>query len=84
MSWAPQVSTINDDPGVFNGNSLRYATEAEARQSAQWVMMRWTAVTGYRAAYSDDPVNRVIHKGVEYVVYTRSFWIDKDGKERPI
>ena len=36
---------------------LRFATRAEAQQSASERYMSWTLPTGCRAAESDDPVN---------------------------
>jgi hypothetical protein len=54
-SWRPEV--IADSSGKWIGNSLRFATEAEALANAHNLMMRWFAVQETRAAESDDAVN---------------------------
>ena len=55
ISWKPEVQT--DGTGKWYGNSLRFATEAEALANAEDLSMRWFAVNRLRAAPSDDPVN---------------------------
>ena len=54
VSWAPEV--ITDDTGRWYGNSLRFATEAEALDNVRDLEMRWMAVRATRAAQSVDPV----------------------------
>jgi hypothetical protein len=55
MSWKPEVQT--DETGKWYGNALRFATEKEARDSAEDLMMRWFAVHSTRATECSDPVN---------------------------
>ena len=55
MSWKPEVQT--DSTGKWYTNALRFATEEEARISAEDLMSRWMLVQACRAAESDDPVN---------------------------
>ena len=52
MSFKPEVKV-----GSFAQNNLAFATEAEALYSARDLMARWTLVTDYRAAESDQQVN---------------------------
>jgi hypothetical protein len=59
MSWKPEVQVLGE-VGNWHSNALRFATEAEAFDSAYRLSMRWMAVVDYRAAPSDDPVNSVI------------------------
>ena len=66
MSWKPEV--IADRGGKWTGNACRFATRAEADAYVTDLMMRWTAVSGWRSVESDDPVN-----------YT---WVD--GRAKPI
>ena len=54
-SFRPEV--VADRSGKFCGNGLRFATEAEALESARNLAARWTLVTDYRATESPDPVN---------------------------
>ena len=53
MSWAPEVFV----EGKWSRNQLRFATEQEARDNAQNLMMRWTLVEEYRATEATEPVN---------------------------
>ena len=55
MSWAPEV--IADRSGKWTGNACRFATREEADAYVTDLMMRWTAVSGWRSVESDDPVN---------------------------
>lgn len=55
MSWRPEVKVAGED--TWHKNGLRFATEAEAKQSATDLMMRWMLVTNCRAVECDDPVN---------------------------
>jgi len=66
MSWKPEV--IADRGGQWTGNACRFATRKEADAYVHDLMMRWTAVTGWRSIESDDPVNYV--------------WVD--GRAKPI
>lgn len=54
MSWKPEVRT-GKDPKWY-GNALRFATEDEARRSAEDLMSRWLLVVECRATECDDPV----------------------------
>lgn len=58
QSWKSEV--IADSSGKWNGNALRFATEAEAKQYVGDLMMRWTAVRDTRVVESDEPVNYAI------------------------
>jgi hypothetical protein len=66
MSWAPEV--IADRSGKWTGNACRFATREEADAYVTDLMMRWTAVSGWRTVESDDPVNYA--------------WVD--GRAKPI
>ena len=55
MSWKAEV--IADRSGKWTGNALRFATREEADVYVHDLMMRWTAVSGWRSVESDDPVN---------------------------
>lgn len=55
MSWKPEV--IADSSGKWAGNSLRFATKAEAEANVENLMMRWTSVRETRVVECDDPVN---------------------------
>ncbi len=55
MSFEPEVQT--DTAGKWYGNSLRFATRAEAEAQVADLMMRWTAVRDTRVVESTDPVN---------------------------
>ena len=57
-SYKPEVKVV-DDPKWYS-NTLRFATEAEAKRSADNLMRRWTSTVDARAAESDDPVNAVL------------------------
>lgn len=58
-SWKPEF-LIN---GEWGSNAQRFATEAEARESAHARFMVWTMPSDYRATPSDDPVNYAIVDG---------------------
>ena len=49
-SYKPEVRV----QGVWYDNALRFATETEAKSSAQDLYMRWTQTEGFRAAPSGD------------------------------
>lgn len=53
MSFKPEFLVS----GSWYDNAQRFATEAEARQSANERFSRWTVPTDYRATESPDPVN---------------------------
>jgi hypothetical protein len=53
-SWKAEV--IADSSGVWCGNALRFATEAEALEYASALASRWTLVSGWRAVPCDDEV----------------------------
>ena len=55
MSFAPEV--IADSSGKWTGNALRFATEAEAKEWADDLSMRWILVRETRVVESTDPVN---------------------------
>lgn len=55
MSFAPEV--IADRSGKWCGNTLRFATEAEASAYAKDLAGRWVLVTDRRVVESQDPVN---------------------------
>jgi hypothetical protein len=55
MSWKPEVQT--DDTGRWYSNSLRFATEQEAKDQVLDLYTRWLAVRETRVVESDDPVN---------------------------
>lgn len=59
MSWKPEVEVS----GKWYSNSLRFATEQEARDSARDLMGRWLLVTDHRAATSDEPVKHRYDNG---------------------
>lgn len=61
MSFKPEV--IADNSGIFCGNGMAFATEAEALKWAADLSMRWTAVRDYRAVASDDVANYQIVNG---------------------
>jgi len=54
-SWKPVVK-VAGEPG-WHSNGLRFATQAEAEQSASDVFYRWMACTGYSAQPSEDEPN---------------------------
>jgi len=58
-SWAPEVNAN----GAWSRNALRFATEAEAAQSAKDLFQRWTLTTGHRATPADEPVNYRLVEG---------------------
>ena len=53
MSFKPVVHV----QGEWASNALRLATEAEARENAENLRMRWWLVDDVRVEPSDDPVN---------------------------
>ena len=55
MSWKPEV--IADSSGKWTGNACRFATQDEADAYVHDLMMRWTAVRGWRSIAVDEPVN---------------------------
>lgn len=61
MSWKPEV--IADSSGKWCGNALRFATRKEADDNVHDLMMRWTAVSGWRTVKSDDPVTHTYIDG---------------------
>ena len=66
-SWKPEVQVVGE-AGKWHANGLRFATEKEAFDSAYSLSMRWMAVTDFRAAPSDDPVNyRLIDGKLEHI-----------------
>lgn len=54
-NWKPEVQTGNDEK--WYGNALVFATEKEAKYSADELASRWLLVVGTRAVESNDPVN---------------------------
>ena len=54
MSYRPMFEFSG---GEVQGNSKRFATEFEAKDSAQARFMAWTMPTGFHVIESDDPVN---------------------------
>jgi len=55
MSWSPEVKTYGGDE--WAGNTLRFATEAEAQHYVADLSYRWTSVRATRVIEVDDPVN---------------------------
>ncbi len=55
MSYKIEVLTVGGGES-WDGNELRFATEKEAEVYAMDLSMRWSAVTDWRIAESDDPV----------------------------
>lgn len=53
MSFKPEFLV----DGNWYGNAQRFATEQEARESANERFSRWTVPTDYRVTESTDPVN---------------------------
>ena len=54
-SYAPEV--IADSSGKFCGNSLRFATRAEAESNVNDLRSRWMLVEQTRVVESDDAPN---------------------------
>lgn len=54
-NWKPEVQTVNDEK--WYGNALVFATQKEAKYSADELASRWLLVVGTRAVETDDPVN---------------------------
>jgi hypothetical protein len=61
MSWKPEVMVAGESKWARNG--LVFATKEEAEASAGDLAMRWTLVTDFRAAESDESVNYRYHEG---------------------
>lgn len=59
MSYRPMVLVGRE----WAGNGLRFATHAEAEESARDLSLRWTLVLDYRVDESSDPVNWAIVDG---------------------
>jgi hypothetical protein len=55
MSYKPEVQTSGRPE--WNGNALRFATEAEALANVANLANRWMLVTDTRVVESSDPVN---------------------------
>jgi hypothetical protein len=55
-SWKPEVQVAGEGD-KWHKNGLVFATEQEAYDNAKDLMGRWTAVTAYRAAPSDETPN---------------------------
>lgn len=54
-NWKPEVQTVNDEK--WYGNALVFATQKEAKYSADELASRWLLVVATRAVETDDPVN---------------------------
>jgi hypothetical protein len=65
-SYAPEV--VADSSGTWNGNAMRFATEAEAHIYVKDLERRWMLVTATRVVPSPDPVNYAIVDGVVVAV----------------
>ena len=62
MAWKPEVFV----QGKWSRNGLVFATEQEAKRSADDLMGRWTMVDDTRAVEVDEPVNyRIVDNRVE-------------------
>lgn len=61
QSYKPQVQT--DNSGQWYDNALRFATEAEAFESAEALASRWYSVLAYRAAPCDEPPKHRLESG---------------------
>jgi len=62
-SWRPEfvTSLVRALPGDWITNSLRFRTQAEARQYAGDLASRWVAVTEWRAWPSEDtPTHQLV------------------------
>ena len=68
-SWKP-VWKIHGEGNKWCGNAQRFATEAEAKESAHARFMVWTATTDFSALPSDDPVNYERVDGYDQGRYT--------------
>jgi hypothetical protein len=55
MSWKPEV--IADNSGKWTGNTLRFATKAEADAYVADLRSRWTSVRETQSIEVDEPVN---------------------------
>lgn len=66
-NWRPEVST--DSSGKWYPNGLVFASEEEAYRWAKDLALRWTLVRDWRAAPTNDPVNRAI-VGDDVVIIT--------------
>jgi len=68
MSWKPQVK-VN---GKWEQNSVAFATQAEASESAENLFSRWTLCTDHRAIESDETVNyRLVEGEMKYLTGNR-------------
>ena len=66
MSFKPEVRVLNEDG--WHGNSLRFATQAEAEANVRDLSSRWMLVRETRVSESADPVNyRWINGSLESV-----------------
>ena len=65
-SYKPEVDTTGD--GRWNGNALRFATEAEALAYAQDLYTRWVLVKATRAVPSPDQPTHTFKEGKTYAV----------------
>src|SRR5215510_11366266 len=63
-SWKPQVQVA----GEWSSNSLVFATEAEAKLSADQLMMRWFSVQDSRAVESSEAVNAEMIDGRQRLI----------------
>lgn len=60
MSWKPEVKV----GGEWSSNALRFRTEAEAKEYAFNLGMRWTLVEDWRAIWEEgDKVNHIYKEG---------------------
>jgi len=59
MSWKPEVLVH----GQWSQNALVFATEDEAKESANDLMNRWLLVEDCRAVEVDEPVNYALVDG---------------------
>lgn len=59
MSWKPEVKV----DGQWSRNSLVFATESEAAQSAAELFGRWMMTTDHRAVEVDEPVTYALIDG---------------------
>lgn len=60
-SYAPEFKVFGDPK--FYRNAERYATEAEAQQSASARYAVWTMAEEYRVTEAEEPVNYAIVDG---------------------
>jgi hypothetical protein len=60
MAWKPEVLV----GGKWGQNGLVFATEAEAKNSAHDLFMRWTTCEDHRAVEVPGPATHSYHGGV--------------------